>query len=295
MRIGFIGTGIMGRPMALNLLKSGFPVVIYNRTPKKAKEIVDAGAESKPSPREVAESSDVIISIVTDTADVEDVLFGKDGVFEGAREGQVVIDMSTISPDATCVFAGRLAEKGVGMLDAPVSGGEIGAIQGTLTIMVGGSADVFTRCRPILEGMGNRITHVGPVGSGQIVKACNQIMCAVNQVAVSEALSLCCQSGIDPNLMHEVITGGAGTSWALENLGRKAIDGDLNPAFMIRLIQKDLNIVSDMAKRLNLPLPGTSLAIQLFRAVETETGGGDLGTQAMIKAYERLGSFQLLD
>ena len=160
--------------------------------------------------------------------------------------------------------------------------------------MVGGLEDVFTRCRPILEGMGKRITHVGPVGSGQIVKACNQIMCAVNQVAVSEALSLCCRSGIDPNLMHEVVTGGAGTSWALENLGRKAIDGDLNPAFMIRLIQKDLNIVSDMAKRLNLPLPGTSLAIQLFRAVETEADGGDLGTQAMIKAYERLGSFQLL-
>ncbi len=285
----------MGRPMALNLIKSGFPVVIYNRTSEKSKEVVDAGAESKSSPREVAESSDVIISIVTDTSDVEDVLFGKDGVLDGAREGQVVIDMSTISPDATCVFAERLAEKGVGMLDAPVSGGEIGAIQGTLTIMVGGLADVFTRCRPILEGMGKRITHVGPVGSGQIVKACNQIMCAVNQVAVSEALSLCCRSGIDPNLMHEVVTGGAGTSWALENLGRKAIDGDLNPAFMIRLIQKDLNIVSDMAKRLNLPLPGMSLAIQLFRAVETEADGGDLGTQAMIKAYERLGSFQLLD
>ena len=294
--IGFIGAGIMGRPMALNMIKSGFPVVIYNRTSEKSKEVVDAGAESKSSPREVAESSDVIISIVTDTSDVEDVLFGKDGVLDGAREGQVVIDMSTISPDATCVFAERLAEKGGGMLDAPVSGGEIGAIQGTLTIMVGGLADVFTRCRPILEGMGKRITHVGPVGSGQIVKACNQIMCAVNQVAVSEALSLCCQSGIDPNLMHEVITGGAGTSWALENLAFVTSTLEqLNPAFMIRLIQKDLNIVSDMAKRLNLPLPGMSLAIQLFRAVETEADGGDLGTQAMIKAYERLGSFQLLD
>ena len=291
--IGFIGTGIMGRPMALNLLKNGFSLDVYNRTPEKAKEVLEAGARSRSSPLEVAKSSDVIIIIVTDTPDVEDVLFGEGGVLQGAREGQTLIDMSTISPDATRMFSERLAEKGVDMLDAPVSGGEIGAIQGTLTVMVGGEAAVFERCRPILEAMGKRITHVGPAGSGQIVKACNQIMCAVNQVAVSEALSLCYRSGIDLNLMHEVVTGGAGNSWALENLGRKVIDGDLNPAFMIRLIQKDLNVVSDMARRLNLPLPGTSLAIQLFRAIETEKGGGDLGTQAMIKAYERLGNFEL--
>ncbi len=159
--------------------------------------------------------------------------------------------------------------------------------------MAGGSPETFERCRPVLEALGARITRVGGSGSGQIVKACNQIMCAVNQIAVSEALSLCHRAGIDLNLMHQVVTGGAGNSWALENLGRKVIDGDLNPAFMIRLIQKDLNIVADLAKRIHLPLPGTALAAQLFHAVETEDGGGDLGTQGMIKAYERLGNFQL--
>ncbi|MFQ5693333.1 MAG: NAD(P)-dependent oxidoreductase, partial [Nitrospinota bacterium] len=153
--------------------------------------------------------------------------------------------------------------------------------------------EVFERCRPVLEALGTRVTRVGPSGSGQIVKACNQVMCAVNQVAVSEALSLCYRAGIDLNEMHQVVTGGAGNSWALEKLGRKVIDGDLKPAFMVRLIQKDLRIVSDLARRLRLPLPGTALAVQLFHAVETEAEGGDLGTQAMIRAYERLGNFQL--
>ncbi|MDP7385469.1 MAG: NAD(P)-dependent oxidoreductase, partial [Nitrospinota bacterium] len=264
-----------------------------NRTPEKAREVIDAGGAAKASPREVAETSDVIITIVTDTPDVETVLFGEDGVAQGARAGRTVIDMSTISPDATREFSARLSGIGVEMLDAPVSGGEIGAVNAALTIMVGGKAEVFELYRPVLEAMGKRITHVGPAGSGQTVKACNQIMCAVNQVAVSEALSLCHRAGIDLNVMHQVVTGGAGNSWALETLGRKVIDGDLNPAFMIRLIQKDLNIVADMAKRMNLPLPGTSLAVQLFRSVETEEGGGDLGTQGMIKAYERLGNFQL--
>ncbi|MFQ5913410.1 MAG: NAD(P)-dependent oxidoreductase [Nitrospinota bacterium] len=291
--IGFIGTGIMGRPMALNLLKKGFRLHVYNRTREKAREVVDAGGVLKASPREAAETSDIIITIVTDTPDVKAVLFGEKGVIHGARKGQTVIDMSTISPEATRDFAARLAEAGVDMLDAPVSGGELGAIQGTLTIMAGGDAEVFGRCRPVLEAMGTRITHVGRTGSGQIVKACNQIMCAVNQIAVSEALSLCYRAGIDLNEMHQVVTGGAGNSWALDKLGRKVIDGDLQPAFMVRLIQKDLNIVSELARGLNLPLPGTSLAVQLFRSVETEEGGGDLGTQAMIRAYERLGNFQL--
>jgi 2-hydroxy-3-oxopropionate reductase len=291
--IGWIGTGIMGRPMALNLIKKGFRLNVYNRTPEKAQEVIEAGAVPKASPRKVAETSDIIITIVTDTPDVEAVLFGAEGVIHGTRKGQVVIDMSTISPDATRDFATRLSDAGVDMLDAPVSGGEIGAINATLTIMAGGSAETFERCRPVLEALGSRITRVGESGSGQIVKACNQIMCAVNQVAVSEALSLCHRAGIDLDVMHQVVTGGAGNSWALETLGRKVIDGDLKPAFMIRLIQKDLNIVAEMAKRIHLPLPGTSLAVQLFHAVETEEGGGDLGTQGMIKAYERLGNFQL--
>lgn len=291
--VGWIGTGIMGRPMALNLVKKGFRLNVHNRTPEKARAVVEAGGVWKASPREVAEASDVIVTIVTDTPDVEAVLFGDRGVIHGVRAGQTLIDMSTISPGATREFAARLAGRGVDMLDAPVSGGEVGAVRGTLTIMVGGEPEVFERCRPVLEAVGTRITRVGKTGSGQVVKACNQVLCAVNQIAVSEALSLCHRAGIDLDAMHRVVTGGAGNSWALETLGRKVIDGDLKPAFMVRLIQKDLNIVSELAGRLGLPLPGTSLAVQLFRAVEAEEGGGDLGTQAMIQAYERLGNFRL--
>lgn len=291
--VGFIGLGIMGRPMALNLLRKGFPLCVYNRTREKAKDVLAEGAQEAASPEEVAAKSETVITMVTDTPDVEEVLLGPKGVIRSARPGQVVIDMSTISPEAAHALSERFSERGVEMLDAPVSGGEVGAVQGTLTIMVGGKKEVFERCLPLFQALGRRITHAGPAGSGQVLKACNQILCAVNQMAVSEALSLCHRFGIDLSLMHQVLTGGAGNSWALEHLGRKVIEGDLKPAFMIRLLQKDLDIVLSAAKRLNLPLPGTALARELFRAVQAEEGGGELGTQAMIKAYERMGNFSL--
>jgi 3-hydroxyisobutyrate dehydrogenase len=202
--------------------------------------------------------------------------------------GSIVIDMSTISPDATRDFAARLAARGVALLDAPVTGGDVGARNATLTIMVGGEKAAFDRVRPLLEKMGRRVVHVGESGAGQTMKACNQILCAVNMIGVCEALTLARRSGLDLGQLIETLSTGAGGSWALQNLGPKIAAGDLQPAFMIRLIQKDLRIVQAAADRLRIPLPGTALSQQLFRAVEAEPAGGDLGTQAMIKAFERL-------
>jgi len=292
-RIGFIGLGIMGKPMATNLMKAGYSLVVYTRTREKAQRLLETGAKEGHSPKDVAANSDVVLTIVTDTPDVERVILGENGVISGGRPGQIVIDMSTISPDATRRMADELKKKGITMLDAPVTGGEIGAINATLTIMVGGEKKAYEDTLPILEAMGKKVVHAGPSGAGQTIKLCNQILCAVNQVGVSEALMLAAKAGADLNTMLEVTTSGAGGSWALENLGRKVVAGDLKPAFMIRLMQKDLALVMDLAGRLNLPLPGTALANQLLRGVEAEGGGKELGTQAMIKAYERLASFKL--
>ncbi|MCK6484646.1 MAG: NAD(P)-dependent oxidoreductase [Phycisphaerae bacterium] len=309
MRIGFIGLGIMGRPMAGHLLRAGFPLTVWNRTPGKTDELIRAGARAAKSPAALAAESDVVMTIVTDGPDVEEVLFAPRGVVEGFAEsgrlsrrgGQagagergvdgagrpVVIDLSTVSPRTARRIATRLAQDGLDFLDAPVTGGDVGAQNATLTIMVGGEAAVFERCRGPLSAMGRKIVHVGPNGAGQMVKACNQILCAVNMIAVCESLSLARRTGLDVNAMLDVVTSGAGGSWALEHLGRKIVAGDLRPAFMVRLIQKDLRAVMEAAEEARLPLPGTALAIQLFRAVEA--GGGDaLGTQAMIQAYERM-------
>jgi 3-hydroxyisobutyrate dehydrogenase len=285
--VGFVGLGIMGRSMALNIRKAGYPLTVYNRTTEKTRPLVQAGAIAASSPREVAERSEIVIACVTDTPDVEAILFGKDGIAEGARPGTTFIDMSTISPVATRTFAARLAERAVAYLDAPVSGGDVGAIQGTLSIMVGGDAETFERARPILETMGKRIVHVGPIGSGQAAKACNQILCAVNMMGVCEALTLGKASGLDLDVLLSVLTGGAANSWALENLGPRIAHGDLAPGFMIDLIQKDLAIVQQTAAKTNVPLPGTSLAMQNFRAVQAE-GNGRLGTQAMIRFYDKM-------
>lgn len=279
--------GIMGRPMAKHLVKAGYDVTVYNRTASRCEEVVAEGAQQAATPRECAEGKDVIITIVTDSPDVEAVLFGDDGAIAGAKEGSVVIDMSTISPDVTKEIAQKLTDKGIGFLDAPVSGGDIGAQKGTLTIMVGGETSTFEAVKDVFEPMGSRITHLGPAGSGQSTKACNQILCAVNMVGVCEAILLAKKSGLDLELMHRVVTGGAANSWALENLGAQIIKDDFDPGFMVKLIQKDLGIVMDAAKNLNLPLNGTSLARNYFRSNQAHDEG-DLGTQAMFKVLERL-------
>lgn len=293
-KIGFVGLGIMGLPMAGNLLKAGYELVVYNRTFAKTETPAALGASVASSPQELAAQSEVVITIVTDTPDVQEVLFGSQGIAAGSHPGLIVIDMSTISPSATREFANRLAQKDVTLLDAPVSGGDVGAQKGTLTIMVGGDEEKFNRCRSILEVMGKRVTHVGPSGSGQMVKLCNQILCAVNMLAVCESLSLAKKSGLDVAKMLQVVTAGAGGSWALENLGSKIIHGELEPAFMVKLIQKDLRLVLEAAQKNNLPIPATSIANQFFAGLEAD-GDGELGTQAMIKIYEKLANFSMGD
>lgn len=286
--IGFIGLGIMGRPMAAHLLGGGHPLRVYSRTRAAADGLVARGAAWCDSPSDVAKGVDLLFTMVTDTPDVEAVLLGPGGAADSLRRGATAIDMSTISPDATRRLAQELGRRGIDFLDAPVTGGELGAIHATLTVMVGGPRSAFDRARPVLELMGKRVVHVGPSGAGQAMKACNQILCGVNMIAVCEALLLARASGLDVTQLVETLSTGAGGSWALQHLGGKINAGDLQPAFMITLMQKDLRIVQDAGARLRLPLPGTALAQQLFRAVEAEPGGGLLGTQAMIRAYERL-------
>jgi 3-hydroxyisobutyrate dehydrogenase len=286
--IGFIGLGIMGVPMAGHLIRAGHSLFVNTRTRSKADAVLEAGATWCETPAEVARHCELLLTIVTDTPDVEAVLVGPGGAAETLRPGSVLVDMSTISPQVTRRLSAQLCEKQITLLDAPVTGGDVGARNATLTIMVGGPAEAFERVRPVLELMGKRIVHVGPSGAGQMLKACNQILCALNMIGVCESLTLAKRSGLDLGAAIETLSSGAGGSWALANLGPKIAERDLDPAFMIKLIQKDLRIVQDAAQDLNIPLPGTALAQQLFRAVEAETGGGDLGTQAMIRAIEKL-------
>jgi 3-hydroxyisobutyrate dehydrogenase len=293
-RIGYIGLGIMGAPMSMNLMKAGFEVTVWNRTRSKGEAVLAAGAAWADSPADVAAGCEAVCINVTDTPDVEQIIFGPGGIVEGKSSdaaGLVVIDNSTISPAATRDFAQRLAEEGIDMLDAPVSGGDIGAQQGTLAIMVGGKADVFHRCLPIFEAMGKAITHVGDHGAGQATKACNQILGALNLQAVCEAMALARAEGLDLDKMLQVTTAGAGGSWALANLGPRVAVGDLDPGFMVDLIIKDLNIVSDAARRHSLPLPGTDVAASLFRAAASNGHGRD-GTQAISTVYEQVGNFK---
>lgn len=286
--VGFIGLGIMGAPMAAHLLSAGYRLFLHTRTRAKAEPLLAAGASWCDSPAEVARACRILCTNVPDTGDVEAVLFGSRGAAAALQPGAIVVDFSTISPQATREFAARLAQAGVTLLDAPVTGGDVGARNATLTIMVGGDAAAFGEVEPVLRRLGRKIVHVGAIGSGQSLKACNQILCALNMIGICEALSLARTAGLDPRLVIDVLGGGAGGSWALSNLGPKIVEGDLKPAFMIKLIQKDLRIVQEAAQRANLPLPGTALVQQLFRAVEALPGGGELGTQAMIRAYEAL-------
>jgi 2-hydroxy-3-oxopropionate reductase len=286
-RVGWIGLGIMGRPMARNLLKAGFRVVGYSRTKAKVDELVAAGGEAAQSPADVARRVQVTITMVPDAPDVEAVLFGTDGVVEAAQPGHVVVDMSTISPTATRLFAQRLASRGIEMLDAPVSGGESGAREGTLSIMVGGKEEVFVRCRPIFEALGRKITFMGAHGSGQMTKLCNQVAGVLTLQSVVEALLLAHAGGLDLHRVIEALSAGSADSWNLRNQGPKMLARDFAPGFFVRLQQKDLRIALETAAELGLPLPGTALVRELFRVVEAY-GGGELGVQALITALERM-------
>jgi 2-hydroxy-3-oxopropionate reductase len=292
MQVGLVGLGIMGAPMVRNLLKGGFPVTVSTRTPGKAEKFAAESAslgtvKAVQTAAEVAAASDVIITMVTDSPDVVAVAHGEEGLFAKAKSGSIIIDMSTISPQVTRELAEEAKAKGVQWLDAPVSGGEKGAIEGTLTIMVGGEAEALERARPVLNAMGKRITHFGPVGAGQSAKLCNQIMTAVNMLAVCEAMTFGAKAGLDLATLHQALTGGAANSWALEVLGKKMVDRDFKPAFMVRLQQKDLRLVLDAANGNHTPLPAASLAHQMFAVVEAE-GRGDDGTQSLLRVFERM-------
>jgi 3-hydroxyisobutyrate dehydrogenase len=295
MNAGLIGLGIMGAPQARNLIKAGFPLSVATRTPGKAAEFVAAVKKENPgaqaravnTPAEVAAASEVIITMVTDSPDVIAVARGEQGIFAGAKPGAIIVDMSTISPQVTRELAAEASSRGIAWLDAPVSGGQKGAIEGTLTIMVGGEREALERARPLLEAMGKRITYFGPAGSGQSAKLCNQIIVAGNLLAVCEGLVFGAKAGLDLATLHQALTGGAANSWALEVLGKKMIERDFAPAFMVRLQQKDLRLVLEAAASAHTSLPGTSLVHQLLAAVEAE-GRGDDGTQTLFRWLEKM-------
>lgn len=286
-RIGFIGLGIMGRPMALNLAKNGHGLTVWARRAESMAPLVEVGARTAASPREVARQSDIMFLIVSDTPDVEQVIFGAEGIAQGAARGSVVVDMSTISPAAARDMAGRLAALGIEMLDAPVSGGEVGAMQGTLSIMAGGKPEVFGRVRPFLQCMGKNVVHIGPSGSGQVAKSCNQILAAVNIEGVAEALSFAVRAGADPRRVREALLGGFAYSRALEIHGQRMLDGDFKPGFRIRLFQKDLRIVLDNAHQMGLALPAAAIVAQHFNA-QVGAGEGDLDGNSLFRVIERL-------
>lgn len=290
--IGYIGTGIMGAAMAENLLKSGFEVVVWNRTREKADRLIELGAKWAGSPAEVAGRVEAVCLNVTDTRDVEEVVFGPRGVVEGNPGNTadfLVVDHSTISAEATRGFAARLAELGSEFVDAPVTGGDVGARNATLSIMVGGSAAAFERVLPMLRTVGKTITHMGPVGSGQATKACNQVMVAVNLLGVCEAMALAMGEGLDLSKVIEVTGGGGAASWQLNNLGPRIVRGDMKPGFMIDLINKDLNLVYQEAQSLGVPMPALRLAAELFKSAAA-TGRGRDGTQAVCRVYGAMGA-----
>lgn len=286
-RLAFIGMGIMGSPMARNLLKAGYAVAVHTRTRSKAEPVVAAGAVWADSPALAAKDADIVITCVTDTPDVEAVLLGAGGVIESAREGMICIDMSTISPEATQRMAAILGEKGVVLLDAPISGGEIGAIEAKLSIMVGGPKETFEQVRPVLEAMGRTITHCGPVGFGQTTKLANQVMVIHTIMSIAEGLAFAEKAGLDMETTHAVTCGGAAYSHSLKVLGAKIIVGDLGPAFMVDLQLKDLRLVMEYARKIGQPLPGTALANELLSTLAAQGRGRD-GTQALVDVIRQL-------
>jgi len=298
--VGVIGLGIMGAPMARNLLRAGFPLVVWNRTPQRADALVEAGAERAASPREVAERAAIAITMLSDSPDVAEVYRAADGVLAGvtsrgrgrsrSREREnppVLIDMSTIAPRVARELAAEAAARGAAMLDAPVSGGDVGAQEGTLSIMVGGDAAALERARPALEALGTRITHVGASGAGQVVKACNQIVVALTLEALGEALVLGSKAGVDPAAIVEALGGGLAASRVLEMRGAKLLARDFEPGFKLDLHAKDLAIVLETAREIGVVLPGTVVVDKLFHA-EQSRGHGGADNSTVVRALEAL-------
>lgn len=294
LRVGYIGLGLMGKSIARNILKAGFPLVVHNRSRAAVEELVGEGAKAAFSPKEVAEQVDVVFTNLPDTPDVESVVLGANGILEGARAGLIYVDNSTIKPAAARAIARKLAEKGVLALDAPVSGGDIGARQGTLTIMVGGPAEALEKVRPIFEAMGKTITHVGEAGAGQIAKAANQIMVAAQMVAMGELLIFAKKAGADPQKVVEAIKSGAAQCWTLDVKPQRLFAGNRAPGFKAYMQTKDLDIVIETARQYGIPLPSTAVHTQLFHAM-LEMGMRELDNSAVIGVIEHLANVRLLD
>jgi 3-hydroxyisobutyrate dehydrogenase len=277
----------MGKSMASNLMKKGYKMTVYNRSKKSVDELHSQGADVANSPGEVASRSDIVIDMVTDTPDVEEVLLGEKGVIKSARSGLVVIDMSTNSPAIARSVHSRLAEKAVNFLDAPVTGGDKGAREGTLTIMVGGKREVFDRCKPVFEGMGKEIVYMGESGSGQAMKLCNQTAVAIHTLATCESLLLGSSEGLNSKDVLRVLTSGAANSWNLTNLGPKVVARDYEPGFKAAHLLKDLRYVIQLSEKNRLTLPGSSMVYQLFNSIMAENEG-ERGTQILAKVLEKL-------
>ena len=286
-RIGFIGLGLMGKPMARNILKAGYPLLVYNRSRAPMEELAAEGAVMAESPAAIAQGSDVVITCLPDSPDVESVILGQDSVLTGARSGMLVIDNSTIAPAVARKIHLALHQKGVEALDAPVSGGDIGAQQGTLSIMVGGSEAAFQRALPILQAMGQNIVHIGDAGAGQVAKACNQVVVALTVQAVAEALTLAKKSGVDPAKVRSALLGGFAQSRVLDVHGQRMLEGRFEPGFKLQLHRKDMGIVLQTAREVQVPLLGAAQVTELMNALLAQ-GKGDLDNAAMITLYELL-------
>jgi 2-hydroxy-3-oxopropionate reductase len=287
-RIGFIGLGVMGRPMALHLLRAGHPLTVYARRPEAAQPLTEAGAAVAATPREVAQASDVVFTMVTNTPDVEQVVLGPEGVIHGARPGSVVVDCSTIAPGATRMMAQRLAERGIAMLDAPVSGGGVGAEQATLSIMVGGKPEVFERVKPLFQRLGKTIVHIGDHGAGQVAKSVNQLILVTTIEACAEGLALARRCGVDAARVREALLGGFAASRVLDLLGRRMVEGDFDPGIEARWHWKDMHIALGLAAEAGLPVPAAAIAAQNYNALMS-AGGARRDTAMLIRVLEREG------
>jgi 2-hydroxy-3-oxopropionate reductase len=293
LKIGYIGLGLMGKAIARNILKAGFPLVVHNRSRPAVEELVAEGARAASSPAEVAAQVDVVFTNLPDTPDVEKVALGEDGIIHGAHRGLIFVDNSTIKPAAARRIAAELAQQGVLALDAPVSGGDIGARNATLTIMVGGPAEALEKVMPVFLAMGKTVTHVGDSGAGQVAKAANQIMVAAQMVAMAELLIFSKKAGVDPRKVVEAIKGGAAQCWTLDVKPPRLFEGNRNPGFKAYMMEKDLGIILETAREYGVPLPSAAVDAQLFNAM-LEMGMAELDNSAVIGVIEKLAGTELL-
>ena len=291
-RIGYIGLGLMGRPIALNLIKAGYEVFVYARRPESLTPLLEAGARACDSPKKLSQNCNVIFTNVSDSSDVKDIVSGPEGITEGANPGSIVIDMSTISPIVTREIAKQLEDKGIEMLDAPVSGGTQGAEQASLSIMVGGKAEIFERVRPVLEAVGKNIIHIGDHGAGQVTKACNQLVVAQTMAAIGEAFILARAANVDPGKVREALLSGFAASRILEAHGQRMLDDNFTPGFKAKLHQKDMGIVLNTAAELGITLPGTE---QVSHHIDEmiKQGMDEADSSALVKQLEKLNQIKI--